>query len=332
MNDNISSFKSSYTFIFPKFFEFYKFLNYVWNFEMLKDYEYNSIEDFYIFHLIIREKKCLIKIIVINDSDINFNTIVRRHIELNRNTIICLIGSCGSHQGSDLQEIFLIKKSFKVDRDTLDAQNVFEPRMDKILKVNSRTNFDIESRMGLKKKNICSMNFLNESIIHNDFINDLYDMETYDFYSICKDFNVQTYFSIRFVTDLVSAIGHSFEYNDYISKFERYTPLIFENEKEFKSNGNINLFKKVFRLTHRVDFKNLLWFDFDSSDFNSEKSKEVRNFYSRMTQQHRILVKTQLNKIGIDHKLTEKINNYYNSQKGEYKQLYKKYKEENGKH
>jgi len=96
-----------------------------------------------------------------------------------------------------------INNAHKVDRGYLDSDNKFRYRLDKTMQRPCKKTEDLLNNLKLNDFDICSMNFLNESYIDSSLKDYLHDMETFDFYDICKATDRKCYLSIRFPTDLL---------------------------------------------------------------------------------------------------------------------------------
>ena len=247
-------------FVFPKPFEFYKFLVYLLSekclfFTILNITSKSNIR----YDLILQpsqapDDQMILPCYIIRDSDINFNRIFSELVHTqSRNTEdeFILIGSCGSNNKEDLGNMFYVKKAVKGDRGTLDKDSKFKIRKDKFTKLNERkAKYYKKSYLQLNKKICCSTNFLNKNIIDESFKDYIFDMETFDFYDICGRLNISNYFSIRFVTDLVEDLDGTQDVSD-AEKCRRlhvnYDKMKMEKDKGVEKLGYLNTFKTEFQ-------------------------------------------------------------------------------------
>jgi hypothetical protein len=297
-------------FVFPKKFEFYKFLYYI---NINYNIKYFTKNDYY-YKIKISTK--IFYCLVVDDSDIGFTFKLMNFIKHNKEIIkynkVILIGSCGSNIFNDLGKMFEIKEATKGDRGYLSSSKLFEYRLDKKLISNCNT-----TNSKFKIREIVSTNFLNENCIHDIFKNKLFDMETYDFFQICSALDVQSYHCFRFVTDYVCNLESvclkdlniddnedPIENNDYIEYYKNKIMEIFsqiysddkkiENRKRvLDSYDQINKIKKYARL--KMPFGNH-WFDIIDifmpeinndllrmSPENSEESKSLDEVEEHLT-------------------------------------------------
>ena len=189
-------------FLFPKQFEAYKFVSHlnVNNFAV-KEIWYND------YYIEIETPISAFRVMVIEDSDIGFNfkfmNLLNLHPEIKKEPII-LIGSCGSANRADVGKMFAISTAIKGDRGKLDEVSKFTRAIDK--QINAASSM-ISKKSSFKTKDIVSINFFNENAIDKEFNNCLFDMETYDFFEICRCNGVYNYSCFRFVTDYLLPMG-----------------------------------------------------------------------------------------------------------------------------
>jgi hypothetical protein len=192
-------------------FEFYKFLSYMMFSVYTLVLDLERLSDF---HLLLRvyykpkDKLYEFPILLVDESDIKFYSIFRTLLKTQ--TRYVLIGSCGSSDPNDLGKSFYVSQAFKADRGTLDEHNRFHLRTDKLDHIDHKLRRDEEfflQQAGLQAKKACCTNFLNETIIDKTFETGfVFDMETYDFYDVCKNTDQSGFTCVRFVTDHVRSL------------------------------------------------------------------------------------------------------------------------------
>lgn len=214
-----------FVFIFPKLFEFFKFLSYFLEHHIVLDLR--QIDD-YEYHLVIfREPlhECYrFRILLINDSDINFYGIFSKLAQNAPDTNYLLIGSCGSGVLADLGRLFIVSEAVKGDRGKLDASQRFQWEKNKRAARNHHLWESELHALGVAQvtqKTTCSTNFLNATIIDKEFADSLFDMETYDF---CYKREVRMYSCVRFVTDYVSPLDNELSAKEYGEKVQSRVP------------------------------------------------------------------------------------------------------------
>jgi len=265
------------TLVFPKVFEFFKFLQYLF----LKSYyavtDFVQLDD-YEFHIYLMElsgnslEHFKLPILLINQSDINFYSIFSKLVRDDIEEYHMLIGSCGSSDAGDLGKSFLVSKATKGDRGHLDENGHFALDTSKIM--SKECHLLEPEKIHIKQlvsgaKAICSTNFLNLNIIHHSFQYFLFDMETYDFFDVCSRNGVNHYGCVRFVTDYVMPrepdVGSidaqiNLKKSDFIKEKPHWGPfdLVALNEPEesekLKKLEKLKRWKKYFRLRVDVDF------------------------------------------------------------------------------
>ena len=120
-------------------------------------------------------------------------------------------------------------------------------------------------KFGVEKKKTCSTNFLNTTVIHQKFEKDyLFDMETYDFYDICKKNGIKKYSCIRFVTDYVLPLDTEESADQYfkhgyfeLKKVQSQLSTMngdLPNEMKGENKPNMESMKKFVRLKMRIPF------------------------------------------------------------------------------
>ncbi|GAM28762.1 hypothetical protein SAMD00019534_119380 [Acytostelium subglobosum LB1] len=206
--------------IFPKLFEFYKFLSYLLHSDycVVNDIKQVDAYEYRIFLYRLdrskqRQSSLQLPIYLINDSDINFYGIFSK-LATNPDHTYILIGSCGSGNLEDFGNLHVVERAVKGDRGRLDARQLFTYETDS-KKITSRQHClwpaDMNSfhQSGMELRQACSTNFMNTNIITESFKNYLFDMETFDFYDICTNQSISMYSCVRFVTDYVIDLGKS---------------------------------------------------------------------------------------------------------------------------
>ncbi len=152
-----------------------------------------------------------LRVLLVNDSDINFYSIFGKLVDSTSQTYYMLVGSCGSGVESDLGKLFFVNSAVKGDRGTLDHNQIFHWNREKLEERDHRL-WDTEqhqlSNHSVTSSKICSTNFLNSNVIDEHFANGfLFDMETFDFYDICSKNGIKNFSCVRFVTDYVLSLG-----------------------------------------------------------------------------------------------------------------------------
>jgi len=227
-------------FIFPKEFEFLKFLfSIAENVRVI--YKIKEFDNF--LHIVIKDNyfdnsfSFFMKLI--NESDIEFNFLLNDFIKdlclkycpNNFNFVIC--GTCGSHEKEDLGKCFYVNHAIKFDRGIIKMNNGLPKliiRPDKIKELKFDLNLTL-SCLNYKNKNkilccnyVCELskdnfkNFLlgvenNEYVKKSednlitkkltDIINvGLFDMETYDFFKVIKHNKLRCGGALRIVSDI----------------------------------------------------------------------------------------------------------------------------------
>ena len=276
-------------FIFPKFFEFYKLIKYLGEDILILKYfedtqictiKYNLREHKYTKHDKDNHTKNVIaeiQTIVIDSSDIEFHELFRnistkileieQIMDLKYNTII-LLGSCGVSKSGMLESIYLINKAYKMGRGKIGILNkysFFDKIIDKNKSIEMRINdfsLDMYLNSNITKHESITTNFIieDDDIFKSLNIDRIYDMETYNFYDICKNIlKDRCYHCIRFPTDVV------INENSIITKYELYNSIplsdtlkqgilkiegfMKNNKVTSKSEGILlGIFNKYFRL------------------------------------------------------------------------------------
>jgi len=228
------------------------------------------------------------RILLIDESDIGFYNIFSKLVV--NDSRYFLVGSCGSGNASDcFAKVFYVNSAFKGDRGVLNEKGEFSFNKMKLVTNEAKVwddhfllgnlkNYNIESRM------CCSTNFLNVNIIEDDFAECLFDMETYEFYDICKAKGIKNYACFRFVTDYVVPRG--------ITCKDKVEELIEERRKSFLPEETYNHFneststfsksqkKKLFRLRLQIDFDFLVSLSEGMTPIPKKNVSEDRvNFY-----------------------------------------------------
>jgi hypothetical protein len=226
------------SFIFPKEFEFFKFLSFGLKEEKIvamdecegrfhlelalpanefvfqkerqdgkEEYHYHSVHCY-----------------VPQESDIGFHHLFHRILQEHHDEhdsgaerLIVLIGSCGSTDDKDLGKLFHVKEATKLDRGRTSVDNTFSPRADKLLTERHELGTTLQLLFGsLEERRTFSVNFLNEAQVvvavdereeqpsWNKEYAGLYDMETYEFFQLCRSNDIKYFTCLRFVTDKVS--------------------------------------------------------------------------------------------------------------------------------
>lgn len=197
---------------------------------------------------------------VIDDSDImftvKFNSILMRLIREGFLNLNCdglypvLFGSCGTSSGMELGNIICVNEAQKFDRGYI-VDHVFD-----IAKQRQRFTFvpeekDIESsrmlaaiygRWNVVPHKLYCSNFIYNCEVPFKDNNDkeFYNMETFEFYSICKAYNFKYYGCFRFISDYINP--------------EKYTP---ELRKHYKIDStDIEVIKKDIRSSSSLTASN----------------------------------------------------------------------------
>jgi hypothetical protein len=205
--------------IFPKEFEFAKFLFFLINrgqFVGLIDTTGQFACSYDLFFIPAADRVIdSVTCVVFGESDIMFNhrltcVFVQKGSQwLREFKHILLIGSCGSTHENDVGHMFQVSEVWKADRGSTNLMNVFCPRLEK-----SRGMKMAKLSADTSKRRCYSVNFFNESCLHPDFMGaeselggNLFDMETFDFIANCSAFECagsDRCHCFRFVTDKVS--------------------------------------------------------------------------------------------------------------------------------
>uniref|UniRef100_A0A7S2ABH4 Uncharacterized protein n=1 Tax=Stereomyxa ramosa TaxID=1078864 RepID=A0A7S2ABH4_9EUKA len=300
--------------VFPKFFEFFKFFNHLLQNHFLFDISYKN-DCYYLF--VNNRYPFIVNCYVVGDSDIEFNQLISKIIHGKNHDKLILIGSCGSDNEKNLGKMFLVKKAIKGDRGTLDSNNVFRIRKDKLLETNYKINHDDLLRLACDQKNIISTNFLNENIIDNSFEGNLFDMETFDFYDICDTNDIKEYYSLRFVTDLVLPIGGNINIEDYKEIIINNDS---KNEKlhdlgDFKSLRDL---KKYYRMRCALEkvWNSLLNLKFQSTKLHLVNTNSIQ-FYEGYFRRiyNKLLSKIENTKYQSELKMEEDYLDHYNKKR-----------------
>jgi len=193
---------------------------------------------------------------LIGDSDINFYGIFSKLATVDV-VFYLLIGSCGSSDLSDMAKTFMVQLAVKGDRGKLDQNQKFVWDPTKKVECEHKlwgTEIHALGSRGINPKKTCSTNFLNTNVIDEVFTNGyLFDMETFDFFDICKKKGIKRYSCVRFVTDYVHPLSEKYDNQSYITK----VCSIQEFKKEMPSNPDqfkIEDLKKLLRLKLHVNF------------------------------------------------------------------------------
>lgn len=200
------------------------------------------------------------RILLIDESDIGFYNIFSKLVVSDNRYF--LIGSCGSGNEIDcFSKIFYVNEAFKGDRGVLNEKGEFSFDKRKLVSHRARIWDDCFpgqlKKLAIEDRLCCSTNFLNVNIIEDDFAECLFDMETYDFYDICKGKGIKNYACFRFVTDYVVPKGLTKETVDQLIDDTRRKFLSEEMYEQFleSTEGLTNSQKKkIFRLRLQIDF------------------------------------------------------------------------------
>lgn len=285
----------SLTLIFPKAFEFFKFLQFLMFDEKTTVYDITSKIGNKELNLTLYnndQKEYLeLKVLLIGESDINFYSIFSNLVKDGEYNI--LVGSCGSDNKEDLTKLFYVEEAVKGDRGDLNEDQVFTFSKDKL--TTKKAHLDAVEVHYLKEnrvfpKNICSTNFLNMTIIDKYFKGYLFDMETYDFFAVCEN-GEDSYGCVRFVTDYVLPLNAS---KSEVEKQKQFLckQLVLDADKnsphwkkldKFAGELSIASLKKYFRLRMRVDFSFLFSLEHSGNvvvkDKVAFKPNNIRKYY-----------------------------------------------------
>src|SRR3989338_6268468 len=113
-------------FVFPKSFEFFKFLTYLLDNHHILDIQQKDEYEYHIIWFNGADESIVYRfeVLLINDSDINFYGLFSKLLE-NVGYIYILIGSCGSHKTNDIGNCYYVNRAFKGDRGRLTADSNF---------------------------------------------------------------------------------------------------------------------------------------------------------------------------------------------------------------
>jgi hypothetical protein len=298
-------------FIFSKYFEFYKFVAFLYKCDHVFLMNVNKLSDYevsFIFYYKNKNEIIQLNCLIINDSDINFYSIISKLLN-EKNKKYILIGSCGSYHYNELKKLCFIEKSFKIDRGILIKNNVFKIREDKITTREPKLDFltknyyeMLNTKNIIKLKNSTSSNYIVDNLIDNKYINYVADMETYDFYDVCLKNNISQYYCVRFITDIYRQEEQS--KLNYLDNLKMCL-----NEKDFRflyldlQNFELEDIKKLIRLSITIDFEKILEFDFTDNYFLSPQQNSYNITYNE-----------------------NKLNDYYQLFKNQYMKCYDKIK------
>eukprot|EP01129_Flabellula_baltica_P011191 TRINITY_DN4844_c0_g1_i1.p1 TRINITY_DN4844_c0_g1~~TRINITY_DN4844_c0_g1_i1.p1 ORF type:complete len:331 (+),score=35.80 TRINITY_DN4844_c0_g1_i1:16-1008(+) len=222
-------------FVFPKEFEFAYFV---------KESDaviYDVAHDIYRVYTFKDNIRRMYACTYFNESDCIFYEKLIETINRIKPKFACLLGSCGyTEYEPNEDQWYKIHTAIQADRGFLDSSNKFIFR----IKKNETESCKLNSFYDLIFENIdelhtFSSNFLNQKVYneYNGSGSGLYDMETYYFYSVCRQLNVPSYVCLRYVTDKILKEGEATE--DILENLrETLSKLLEKNEIEVPDNIN----------------------------------------------------------------------------------------------
>jgi len=237
-------------FIFPKQFEFNLFLISIRP-RIIIIRQLIKIENTFLILYTYKNKNIFCLCILINNSDIKFNLILNNiidqlkadfaDIELGKRMFdwcqFILIGTCG---GDIIGNVYQTKTAIKYDKGELKIGNIFVQRKEKELTINDKFDDRLFVDIIIEKRKIMSGNLL----VHFNFIQDdnvVFDMETYDFYSICNYKSIKNYTTFRIVSD-------TFEIKeDYFKNLNKNCLLLEQSDDNWVKIKTNNNYKKIIR-------------------------------------------------------------------------------------
>lgn len=184
----------------------------------------------------------------------------------------------------DLGKFFSITNAIKGDRGFLDCKQQFKIDSKKISESKrphrlGKIETDQLEDFSITGKTICSTNFLNMTIIHEDFADCLFDMETYDFFDICR-LNQSAFGCIRFVTDYVLPLNGEedisaqrkflLKHLKEIQKTEPFCEPWKKLDKKARKIEDIKVLKKFVRLRLSHEFKFLFHLNINGNEIPGE--------------------------------------------------------------
>lgn len=206
--------KKTLCLVFPKLFEYSKFIYSIGG-------RISSIIILYsdpILHLIRIDDHnsfYLLFCLVINDSDIGFllkfNDFLKNESDWVNKMIFMLVGTCGVHSKSEVEvgQTHYITKATKIDRGDLRGLKL-HLREDKMSTVIISGNDVVKAIFGNHEwKNVEVTHCSNQLILSWEdnklmpYPTILFDMETYDFFSICQHHDVEVMGALRVTSDIV---------------------------------------------------------------------------------------------------------------------------------
>lgn len=210
-------------FVFPKAWEFYKFFAYL-TYVLEPNASMEEKKKRCRLYSCRLTRPCVYEMVVyynsmflsfealfLEESDVGFGKKLRSLGKNFADVEVCLVGSCGSACAADLGAFIFVTEAVKGDRGRIDQNSRYylsKKDLEKIEALKLHAKFDkltIRGQTSPASRRIVSLNFLSESILDLAFSKDLFDMETFDFFSVCADLNADWYYCYRFVTDLIES-------------------------------------------------------------------------------------------------------------------------------
>src|SRR3990167_6232501 len=228
---------SSLFLVFPKQTDFFKFITWSLKEEILsylspRQYFYDAILKLNKSSPLFAEVHCL----VLDNNEIGFDHLLSDALQnepclKNPDTLVLLLGSAGSISKDDIGKWFFIKQAHKVDTGLADFENKMIVRSKKVLKrVPCLGQSYTQLFAALKCKKGFSINFFNEAQLAEEFGDKgVYDVETYDFYTICEANNISNYAAVRLVVSKVSTVPFEEDYMFNLSEKVSGTPITYLN-------------------------------------------------------------------------------------------------------
>jgi len=219
-----------FIFIFPKKFEFDLFIksfegeivyNNIFKVDGLRYFIIFNDNGFSMFMCYVVEESDIMFLVNLNEFLIDFiRSLDSDRIRIDSNDItFVLFGTCGSmmkheKQNIKLNDMFIVNNAKKIDRGEIQDVNMkrneltgkddyyytFKRRNDKFNEITVKTHTYL-----FERKSIISTNHLYTTIKHEtDYNKCLFDMETFDFFSLLKHHNMRNYYALRIISDILN--------------------------------------------------------------------------------------------------------------------------------
>lgn len=260
--------------IFPKGFEYYKFIYQLINSNIfLIKFPFNQFE---IIICQINKRNYIFCVKLINSSDIDFLLKLNTFLTIlqERTFKIVLFGTCGYFGNThNIGDAFFCTKAIKFDRGFLD-DNGFNIDKNKIL----YSYCDIDDG-----KIVLSSNFLliskKEKCLHifKDIVNDnLVDMETFDFIKICQNNNYIVKGVIRIISDILDGSNNKIDRLSCSFKngCEKFIELLISEKDNI--NESFGYIKEI-----TIKYSNLLFNPYIIKSITNSIETKIRNDFEK---------------------------------------------------